>query len=81
VLEGQRDLLNRLSDLLMVIEVIEGKALDAYVDGTEPIPTPEEARARQAANGERERVPSGPDIIGQPQAPPIPPPPPAPVEG
>jgi len=81
VLEEKRDLLDRLSDLLIVTEVIEGKALDAYVDGTEPIPTPEEARARQAENGERERVPSGPDIIGQPQTQPMPPPPPAPIEG
>jgi len=81
VLEERRELLDRLSDLLIVTEVIEGKALHAYVDGTEPIPTPEEARARQAENGERERVPSGPDLVAQPQGQPIPPPPPASLEG
>jgi cell division protease FtsH len=81
VLEAKRDLLNRLSDLLMVIEVIEGADLRQYVDGDKPIATPEEARARLAESGDGRRVPSGPDIIGQPQAQPIPPPPPAPVEG
>ena len=49
-------------------EVIEGADLRQYVDGDKPIPTPEEARARLAESGDGRRVPSGPDIIGQPQA-------------
>jgi len=81
VLEAKRDLLDRLSDLLMVIEVIEGADLRQYVDGDKPIPTTEEARARLAESGDARGVPSGPDIIGQPQTQPIPPPPPAAVEG
>jgi cell division protease FtsH len=79
VLQARRDLLDRLSDLLMVNEVIEGKDLQEYVQGKRPIPTLEEARARQAANGEAQRVPSGPDIIAAPQS--MPPPPPAAFEG
>jgi len=51
------------------------------VDGTKPIPTPEEARARLAESGNGRRTSSGPDIIGQPQTQPIPPPPPAAVDG
>jgi cell division protease FtsH len=79
VLTAKRDLLDRLSDLLMVNEVIEGKDLQEYVGGTKPIPTADETRARQAANGERERTSSGPDIIAAPPA--IPPPPSAAFEG
>ena len=52
-LEEHRDLLDRLADLLMVTEVIEGPDLMAYVDGSRPIPTLEEARERIAAgNGD-----------------------------
>ena len=82
-LEAKRELLDRLSDLLIVIEVIEGSDLKAYADGDRPIPTPEEARAQLAANGERERQEalSGPEIIAQPSSQAIPPPPPAALEG
>jgi cell division protease FtsH len=80
VLEAQRDLLDRLADLLMVIEVIEGSDLSKYVQGTKPIPTAEEARARLAESGNGRRTPSGPDIIAQPQTQPIPPPPPAAID-
>jgi cell division protease FtsH len=81
VLEDQRDLLDRLADLLMVIEVIEGSDLSEYVQGTRPIPTAEEARARLSQSGNGRRTPSGPDIIGQAQTQPIPPPPPAAIDG
>jgi hypothetical protein len=82
VLEARRDLLDRLADLLMVIEVIEGSDLNEYVQGTKPIPTAEEARARLVESGNGRRTPSGPDIIiGQRQTQPIPPPPPAAVDG
>ncbi|HEX7463497.1 MAG TPA: ATP-dependent zinc metalloprotease FtsH [Actinomycetota bacterium] len=80
VLEGKRELLDRLSNVLMAIEVIEGMDLKAYVDGATPIPTPDEARAAQAAaNGERERR-SGPDIVAQPEPQTVPPPPPGTVQ-
>jgi hypothetical protein len=77
---AKRDLLDRLSDLLMVTEVIEGEALRRYVDGGEKIPTIDEARARQAAgngNGKAETTPTGPGIVvGGEDRSPIPPPPP-----
>ncbi len=80
-LEAKRDLLDRLSGLLIVNEVIEGKDLTEYVKGTKPIPTADEVRARQQAQAEEDaaRVLSGPNIIGQAE-PAIPPPPPTPVE-
>jgi hypothetical protein len=81
VLEAQRDFLDRLADLLMVIEVIEGSDLTEYVQGSKPIPTAEEARALMAESGNGQRTPSGPDIIGQRQTQPIPPPPPAAIDG
>jgi cell division protease FtsH len=78
-LDEKRDLLDRLSDLLMVTEVIDGEELKAYVSGSAPIPTPDEARSKQAENGERlsDKAPTGPDIVlhGQ-EAPSVPPPPP-----
>jgi cell division protease FtsH len=44
ILRAKRELLNELSALLISIETIEGDDLIAYVKGTKPIPTPEEAR-------------------------------------
>jgi cell division protease FtsH len=76
VIEAKRAMLDRLAELLIVVEVIEGTDLKAYVEGTKPVPTPDEARAAQAAaNGERERG-SGPEIIAQPEPQTVPPPPP-----
>ncbi|MGQ0669230.1 MAG: ATP-dependent zinc metalloprotease FtsH [Actinomycetota bacterium] len=58
-LVAQRDVLDRLSELLMIQEVIEGKDLSEYVEGTKPIPTPEEARElATAGNGQT----SGPAV-------------------
>jgi cell division protease FtsH len=56
ILQERKDLLNRLSKLLMVREVMEGKELAEYVEGKEPIPEPEDERRRlQAEHEERER--------------------------
>jgi cell division protease FtsH len=56
ILQDRKDLLNRLSKLLMVREVMEGKELKAYVEGEQPIPEPEEERERlQAEHEARER--------------------------
>ncbi len=78
-LQNRRDLLDRLSDLLMVNEVIDGDELKAYASGERPIPTPDEARQKQAQNGQTQKktAPTGPDIIlhGQEDAG-VPPPPP-----
>ena len=48
ILEKQKDLLSRLSKLLMVRETLEGGELKAYVDGSTMIPDPEEERGRLA---------------------------------
>jgi cell division protease FtsH len=56
ILRERKDLLDRLSQLLMVREVMEGKDLKAYVEGDEPIPEPEQERERlQAEHEERQR--------------------------
>ncbi|HEX8098952.1 MAG TPA: ATP-dependent zinc metalloprotease FtsH [Actinomycetota bacterium] len=67
ILQKDRDLLNRLSKVLIEREVIEGKDLRLYADNQQPIPTPDEL-AREAAekrNGQeaRDRAASGPAII------------------
>jgi cell division protease FtsH len=51
LLEEKRGLLDELSGLLMVREVLEGEELKDYVDGKKPIPSIEEERKRLA--GER----------------------------
>ncbi len=49
ILRDKRDLLDRLSALLITIETIEGDDLKDYADGTRPIPTPEQAKERIAS--------------------------------
>ena len=74
VLTRDRDLLNRLSKVLISREVMEGKQLKAYVDGLVPIPTEEELaremEEKAAENGQKEtqEVKPGPAI--RPSAPP-----------
>jgi cell division protease FtsH len=46
LLEEKQDLLAELASLLMVREVMEGKELKAYVDGTDPIPDPDDERRK-----------------------------------
>jgi cell division protease FtsH len=60
ILQERRDLLERLSKLLMVQEVIEGKALNDYVEGRLPIPTPDEAN-----HADTDQF-SGPTIVASP---------------
>ncbi|MDP9296948.1 MAG: AAA family ATPase, partial [Actinomycetota bacterium] len=61
VLADDREMLDRLSKLLMVQEVIEGKELKAYVGGDKPIPDPAEVPASGNGAGS-----SGPQIIVNP---------------
>jgi cell division protease FtsH len=49
ILEKKKDLLARLSQLLMVRETLEGSELKAYVDGSRGIPDLEDERTRLAA--------------------------------
>jgi hypothetical protein len=65
VLTRHRGLLEQLSKILIVNEVIDGPDLQAYFDGSKPIPTPEELEAQLRGPGGGE-VSSGPDIILQP---------------
>jgi cell division protease FtsH len=44
ILNEHRELLDKLSALLLVVETIDGEDLDAYAAGTKPIPDPETAR-------------------------------------
>jgi cell division protease FtsH len=44
ILNEHRELLDKLSALLLVVETIDGEDLDAYASGTKPIPDPETAR-------------------------------------
>jgi cell division protease FtsH len=61
VLADDREMLDRLSKVLMVQEVIEGKDLKAYVGGEKPIPEPSEIPASGNGAGS-----SGPQIIVNP---------------
>jgi cell division protease FtsH len=76
-LQRRRKLLDELSDLLMVTEVIDGDDLKAYVSGERQIPSMEEAR-EQSQNGQAKRstMPSGPDIVRSGEESSVPPPPP-----
>jgi len=77
VLLEHREFLDRMSDLLMATEVVDGKDLRAYFDGTKPIPTSEELEKIAANHGRRREEPKpqrGPDIVvsGEPAIPPMP---------
>jgi cell division protease FtsH len=72
VLTQHRDLLERLSEVLIVTEVIDGPDLHAYFEGTKPIPTPQELRrdlGATEAETETAELPTGPDVVVQPPAP------------
>jgi len=63
VLQNRRELLDSLSDLLMLTEVIDGDDLKAYANGERSIPSSEEIRSKQAANGQAHAAGAGPDIV------------------
>jgi cell division protease FtsH len=74
ILEEHRDLLDKLSGLLLVVETIDGDDLETYAAGTKPIPDAETARrelpvavpvASQSAAAQRLPSPT-------PQTPPMP---------
>jgi cell division protease FtsH len=74
VLTEHRDLLERLAEILIVTEVIDGPDLHAYFNGTKPIPSPEELRREIAGNGgsRPDGASAGPDVVVQPPPPPRP---------
>jgi cell division protease FtsH len=69
ILERDRDLLDRLSEVLIEREVLEGSDLRKYADGEVPIPTKDELRreseAKRGSNGheDTDRVTTGPDLL------------------
>jgi cell division protease FtsH len=85
ILIEHRDMLDRLSALLLVTETIDGEDLEAYTGGTKPIPNEEQLREHEAAKEreseaaaaaavakDREREPSRAPQIAMPPAPPMP---------
>jgi cell division protease FtsH len=71
VLTRYRTLLERLSQILIVTEVIDGPDLQAYFDGSKPIPSIEELRAQNQTPPQGSAAPAstGPDIVIQPRQP------------
>jgi cell division protease FtsH len=70
VLRTHERMLEQLSEILIVTEVIDGPDLSAYFEGLKPIPSKEELQRQVEGNGRgapSER--SGPGIIVQPPAP------------
>jgi len=68
VLTRYRGLLEQLSKILIVNEVIDGPDLQAYFDGSKPIPTPEELEDQIHRNaGTATPGSGGPDIVLQPR--------------
>jgi cell division protease FtsH len=55
ILDGKKTLLDRLAKLLMVREVLEGKELEAFVDGGAEIPSLDEERTRVEAEREEQK--------------------------
>jgi cell division protease FtsH len=83
ILIAHRDMLDKLSALLLVTETIDGEDLEAYTGGTKPIPDPEQLRQREeekergsaaaaAVAKEPEPEPSRTPQISMPPAPPMP---------
>jgi cell division protease FtsH len=69
ILQKERELLDKLSRVLIEREVIEGSDLRKYVDGELPIPTVEDLRreaerkASEDGQDQEDKVPASPDII------------------
>jgi cell division protease FtsH len=77
ILEQNRDLLDRLSALLIATEVIDGDELKAYAEGTKEIPDPATVRPpiRPEPSEDRDTVPAEPTAaraVSLPPAPPMP---------
>jgi cell division protease FtsH len=66
ILTRHREFLDRMSDLLIKVEVIDGDDLKAYFEGARPIPTAEEAAHAQAVRAAERRGHDGPDIVADP---------------
>jgi cell division protease FtsH len=77
ILTENRDLLNRLSALLIATEVIDGDELKSYVEGKKEIPDPTTIRPmpKPERSADRDTVPAEPTparAVSMPPAPPMP---------
>ncbi|MDQ4108587.1 MAG: ATP-dependent zinc metalloprotease FtsH, partial [Actinomycetota bacterium] len=77
ILEKNRELLNRLSALLIATEVIDGDELKSYVEGKKEIPDPATIRPmpKPERSADRDTVPAEPTparAVSMPPAPPMP---------
>jgi cell division protease FtsH len=78
ILENNRELLNRLSALLIATEVIDGDELKAYAEGRKEIPDPATIRptVRPVPSTDGEKAPAEPTVVARavsmPPAPPMP---------
>jgi cell division protease FtsH len=78
ILNDHRELLDKLSALLLVVETIDGEDLGAYAAGTKQIPDPETVRPipKPEPSDDRETVPAEPSAVARavsiPPAPPMP---------
>jgi cell division protease FtsH len=74
ILTKDRPLLDRLAEVLIAREVMDGKELRSYVDGVVPIPTKEdlerELQEKAAENGQRDTKEIHPGPAIRPSAPP-----------
>ncbi|HEX6331019.1 MAG TPA: ATP-dependent zinc metalloprotease FtsH [Actinomycetota bacterium] len=69
VLSEHREFLEKMAEILILTEVIDGPDLHGYFDGTKPIPSSEELRRSVTGeNGRRaaDLAPAGPDVVVQP---------------
>jgi cell division protease FtsH len=66
IITRHRDFLDRMADLLMKVEVIDGDDLKDYFEGRRDIPSAAEAAAEQAARAAERRAVTGPDLITNP---------------
>ena len=78
ILNDHRELLDKLSALLLVVETIDGEDLGAYAAGTKQIPDPATVRpiAQPEPSDDRDAVPAEPSAVARavsiPPAPPMP---------
>ena len=74
IITRHRGFLDRMADLLMKVEVIDGDDLKDYFEGVRDIPSAEEVAADQATRAAERSKETGPDIVTQPDpALPVPP--------
>ena len=83
ILTQRRDLLDKLGELLLITETIDGTDLEAYATGTKPVPDPDALRDAERIKQEQSAaaaVATAPIMHPQPTRPLMPPAPPLPAD-